>query len=203
MDIVKRIRLNPLERRDQLIELGMTMLSLRGLEQISVEDIAKKAGISRGLLFHYFASKRDFHLAIVQHASDELLERTAPDPSLTEPAEILRDAMRRYLEYVEDNRESYISFMRGPASTDPEMRAIFDSNRAEIARRTIAHLPIPPHVSAARTDLAVRGWIAFIEEATVSWLKDPQITRDELIDMNVQALPTLTLSPGLAAALLD
>lgn len=178
------------------------MLSLRGLEQISVEEIAKKAGISRGLLFHYFASKRGFHLAVVERASQELLDETAPDPELTEPMDILRDAMNRYLDYVLANRESYISFMRGPASTDPEMRAIFDRNRATIARRTLANLPVPPDTDPARTALAVRGWIAFIEEATVSWLKDPQIERDELIDMNVRALPTLTLSPDMATALL-
>lgn len=200
---VKRIRLNPSERRDQLLELGVKMLSLRGLEQISVEEIAKKAGISRGLLFHYFASKHDFHLAIVARASDELLEQTAPDPDLVDPVDILRDAMHRYLDYVIDNRESYISFMRGPASTDPEMRAIFDRTRASIAKRTLDALPLPPDADLAQIGLAVRGWIAFVEEATVSWLKDPQIERRDLIDMNVRALPALTLSAELAAALLD
>lgn len=203
MDVVKRIRLSPLERRDQLIELGAKMLAGRGLEQISVEEIAKKAGISRGLLFHYFASKRIYHLAIVQHACDELLDCTAPDPALTDPVEILRDAMNRYLAYVEDNREAYISFMRGPASADPEMRAIFDDNRTEIARRTLEHLPVPPDADPERTQLAVRGWIAFIEEVTVTWLKEPKITREALIDMTVQALPALTLSQELAAALLQ
>ena len=179
------------------------MLSLRGLEQISVEEIAKKAGISRGLLFHYFASKHDFHLAIVARASEELLAQTAPDPDLTEPVDILRDAMNRYLDYVTNNRESYISFMRGPASTDPQMRAIFDRTRAAIAERTLAALPAPSGVEPAQTGLAVRGWIAFVEEATVSWLKDPQIERSDLIAMNVRALPALTLSAELAAALLD
>ena len=63
MDAVKRTRLDPAQRRAQLIDLGARMLAERPLEQISVEDIADQAGVSRGLLFHYFASKSEFHLA--------------------------------------------------------------------------------------------------------------------------------------------
>ncbi|MCU1657877.1 MAG: TetR family transcriptional regulator, partial [Pseudonocardiales bacterium] len=57
----KRIRLSPEARRAQLIELGVEMLATRTLDELSVEDIAQQAGISRGLLFHYFSSKQEFH----------------------------------------------------------------------------------------------------------------------------------------------
>ena len=87
MDAVKRTRLDPAQRRAQLIDLGARMLAERPLEQISVEDIADQAGVSRGLLFHYFASKSEFHLAIVRHSSEQMLQRTEPsesdDPMLT------------------------------------------------------------------------------------------------------------------------
>jgi len=188
VDIVKRIRLSPAERRDQLLELGIKMLSLRGLEQISIEDIAKMAGISRGLLFHYFPSKRDFHLAIVQRSSDDILGALTPNEELT-PPEMLRDVMERYVTYVTDNRDSYVSLLRGPGSGDPELRVILEDNRKQLVDRILifgrfADIDITP-----RIELAVRGWIAFVEEVTISWLTEPKITREELIDMLVGALP--------------
>ncbi len=113
MDAVKRVRLSPEERRAQLIDLGVRMLADRPLEQISVEDIADQAGVSRGLLFHYFASKHDFHVAIVRHSSAEMLARTAPNLELP-VIDMLRDVMAAYVDYVSENRDTYVSLLRGP-----------------------------------------------------------------------------------------
>src|SRR6476646_5042678 len=108
---VKRVRLAPAARRAQLIKLGVDMLASRGREALSVDEIAKQAGISKGLLFPYFSSKRDFHLAIVRRASELLLEATEPNPDL-EPFDMLRDSIVRYVDYVVENREAYISQLR-------------------------------------------------------------------------------------------
>jgi AcrR family transcriptional regulator len=199
--VVKRTRMSPEERRAQLIALGTEMLAERPLEQVSVEDIADQAGVSRGLLFHYFSSKQDFHLAIVREASREMLERTAPDTSL-EPYEILRDSIANYVDYVTENRETFISLLRGSATGDPDMRAVFEETRSAMAERTVANLYKLDVDANPTTELAVRGWIAFVEEATISWLQDPKITRDELIDLEVGALPAVALAPAMIATLL-
>ncbi|OZE80871.1 TetR family transcriptional regulator [Rhodococcus sp. 15-649-1-2] len=197
----KRTRMSPQERRAQLIELGTEMLADRPLEQVSVEDIADQAGVSRGLLFHYFSSKQDFHLAIVREASKTMLERTAPDMTL-DPYQILRDSIAHYVDYVTENRETFISLLRGSATGDPDMRDVFEQTRTTMAERTIANL-YKLHVEAnPTTELAVRGWIAFVEEATISWLRDPRISRDELIELNVGALPAVALAPSMIASLL-
>ncbi|WP_020113097.1 TetR/AcrR family transcriptional regulator [Rhodococcus sp. 114MFTsu3.1] len=197
----KRTRMSPQERRAQLIELGTEMLADRPLEQVSVEDIADQAGVSRGLLFHYFSSKQDFHLAIVREASKTMLERTAPDMTL-DPYQILRDSIANYVDYVTENRETFISLLRGSATGDPDMRDVFEQTRTTMAERTIANL-YKLHVDAnPTTELAVRGWIAFVEEATISWLRDPRISRDELIELNVGALPAVALAPSMIASLL-
>ncbi|MGW0172453.1 TetR/AcrR family transcriptional regulator [Rhodococcus sp. NPDC003322] len=201
MGPVKRTRMSPEERRAQLLDLGAQMLAQRPLEQVSVEEIADQAGVSRGLLFHYFASKRDFHLAIVRHAGADMLAHTEPDPSL-EPMEMLRVSVAAYVGYVSENRDTYVSLLRGSASGDAEMREEFERTRSAMADRIATHLPRIGIESNARIALAVRGWIAFVEEATITWLRDPQISRDELIDLHVQALPAVTLTPDVAAALL-
>ena len=201
MDAVKRVRLSPEERRAQLIDLGVRMLADRPLEQISVEDIAAQAGVSRGLLFHYFASKHDFHVAIVRHSSAEMLARTAPNLELP-VIDMLRDVMAAYVDYVSENRDTYVSLLRGTASGDPAMREVFESTRAEMARRVVEQLPSLGIEPDARIALSVRGWIAFVEEATITWLRGPEIPRDELIELLVTALPAVALSAGAAKALL-
>ena len=195
-----RIRLSPAERRDQLIDLGVKMLSLSGLEQISIEEIAKKAGISRGLLFHYFPSKRDFHLAVVQHSSDDILAALVPNTDL-DPLAMLYDVMGRYVDYVTENRDTYIALLRGPGSGDPALRAILEQNRLTLVERILSAGPIIGASITPTVELAARGWIAFVEETTIAWLRDAQIARDELIDVHVRALPALLQVEGLADAL--
>jgi AcrR family transcriptional regulator len=203
MDGAKRTRLSPDERRAQLIDLGARMLAERPLEQISVEDIADQAGVSRGLLFHYFASKSEFHLAIVRHTSQQMLARTEPDET-DDPIATLRSVLVSYVDYVTDNRTTYVSLLRGTASGDPQMREVFEQSRDIMAARTLDQLPTIGLPRTPQVELAVRGWIAFVEEATISWLRAPAITREELIELTVHALPALasaaaglTVMPGL------
>jgi len=128
----KRVRLNPEARRAQLIELGVEMLATRTLDELSVEDIAQQAGISRGLLFHYFSSKQEFHLEVARAAAQELIRRTDPDESKP-PLEALHGSLHAFIDYVEENPDNYKSLVRGAASGDDEMRAIFDATRATLA----------------------------------------------------------------------
>ncbi|MCD2108948.1 TetR/AcrR family transcriptional regulator [Rhodococcus erythropolis] len=193
MDAVKRTRLDPAQRRAQLIDLGARMLAERPLEQISVEDIADQAGVSRGLLFHYFASKSEFHLAIVRHSSEQMLQRTEPSES-DDPMLTLRSVLASYVDYVTENRNTYVSLLRGTASGDPQMREVFEHTRDIMAKRTLDQLPKIGLTRTPQVELAVRGWIAFVEEATISWLRAPAITREELIDLTVQSLPALALA---------
>jgi AcrR family transcriptional regulator len=195
----KRVRLSPDERRRQLITLGTRMLRERALEDISIGEIAEQAGISRGLLFHYFSSKQEFQLAIVANANAELLARTAPDRTLG-LSDMLRDAVRRYVDYVSENRTSYLALLRRPAGT--ELMALVDATRGAQADRIMAEIPLPEDdPDRPRLELAVRGWIAFVEEVTLSWLTAETVTREQLIDMLAESLPGLAADPALIALL--
>src|ERR1700759_3140777 len=112
------------------------MLATRTLDELSVEEIATKAGISRGLLFHYFASKQEFHLEVARAAAAALIDRTAPDTALP-PLEALRGALGAFIDYVEENPDNYKSLVRGAAAGDADMRAIFDATRSTMAGRIV------------------------------------------------------------------
>jgi AcrR family transcriptional regulator len=193
MGTEKRTRLDPVARRAQLIELGVEMLATRTLDELSVEDIALKAGISRGLLFHYFASKQEFHVEVARAAAAALIARTAPDTSKP-PIEALRGALAAFIAYVEENPDNYKSLVRGAASGDADMRAIFDDTRSTMAGRVVSvlgelGLPLGP-----RAELAVHGWVAFTEECVIRSLDGGLRDRDGLLDMLAKSLPALVLA---------
>lgn len=189
----RRTRLAPAQRRAQLIELGVELLATRPIDQISVEEIAERAGISHGLLFHYFGTKHDYHVALVRHISREMLERTAPEKGLP-PLDMLRGTIVAYVDYVTERRDTYVSMLRGTSSGDPDMRAVFEETRAAMVERTVAHLPAIGIDPGPAVRLAVRGWVAYVEDTTIAWLRDPEIDRDAFVELAVSALPALTLA---------
>jgi AcrR family transcriptional regulator len=193
MTTEKRIRLDPVARRAQLIELGVEMLATRTLDELSVEDIAQKAGISRGLLFHYFSSKQEFHLEVARAAAAELIARTAPDTTQP-PIEALRGALAAFIDYVEENPDNYKSLVRGAASGDADMRAIFDATRSTMAGRIVAVLGEQGLPLGPRAELAVHGWVAFAEECVIRSLEGAVRDRDGLLDLLAKALPALVLA---------
>lgn len=179
------------------------MLGERAIEDISVSEIAAQAGISRGLLFHYFPTKQDFQLEVVRHANAELLARVMPDPALG-LFDMLRDSVGRYIDYVSENRTSYLALLRGPTSSRPELVGLVEQTRRAIVDIVLTQVPLTEAERAQpRLVLAVRGWVAFTEETTLSWLREETVTRDELIELLVESLVALStaVNPVLAAAL--
>jgi AcrR family transcriptional regulator len=191
--VSKRVRLSPAARRAQLIDLGVEMLATRRLDELSVELIAKAAGISRGLLFHYFPSKQEFHLEVARAAAAEMLRRTEPDIELA-PVEALRAALTSFMDYVQENPDNYKSLVRGAASGDVKMRAIFDATRTTMAQRVVDVIAEMGFEVGPRTRLAIQGWVAYVEECVVRWIDDGGIERDELLEMLTKSLPAVALS---------
>ena len=189
----KRVRLNPEARRAQLIELGVEMLATRTLDELSVEDIAQQAGISRGLLFHYFASKQEFHLEVARAAAKELIRRTQPDESQP-PIEALHGSLREFIDYVEENPDNYKSLVRGAASGDADMRAIFDETRATLAQRVTGVVAAMGLQMGPRAELAVHGWVAFVEECVIRWIDTRTFDREALRDLLAKSLPAVMLA---------
>ncbi len=195
MTAAKRVRLSPEARRAQLLELGVQMLTSRTLDELSVEALAEQAGISRGLLFHYFKNKQEFHRAVVQQAADDLLETTAPDFAL-DPLPRLTQSLEHYVDYVRVNYHAYISLVRGAASGDEALREIFDRTRAELTSRITDNVAVFGLSDGPAVRLLARGWSAMVEEAVLAWVPDPQISEPELLRVLTAALPAVLAAGG-------
>jgi AcrR family transcriptional regulator len=187
-----RTRLSPEQRREQLLDLGVRLLATRSLDELSIDLLAEEAGISRGLLYHYFENKHDFHRAVVRRAADDLIAQTAP-PVDGEPAERLLVSMAAYVDYVVANHEGYLSLVKAAAGGDETLREIYEEARSALNGRVFREDPqgtIVPDTPATR--LAVRGWSAMVEELVLSWIDDDRgLTREQLIELLAASLPAL------------
>jgi len=175
----RRTRLSPDARREQLLDLGLELLSERTLDELSIDLLAEKAGISRGLLFHYFKNKSEFHREVVRRAADDLVQRTAPDLTQDHMTQMVT-GLQAYIQYVIDNYAAYINLVRGAGSGSEELREIFEATRDEIAQRMvdgIVELGVP---ATPRAHLFARGALAFAEEVVLTWVPNKQMPRADL-----------------------
>src|SRR5438270_199550 len=81
----------------ELLHVGETLFSARPFDEVSIDDIATAAGISKNLIYHYFAGKRELFLAVIAHASERMLAATAPDLTLP-AADRLRGSLEAHLD---------------------------------------------------------------------------------------------------------
>src|SRR4051812_35500881 len=135
-----RRRLTPDARRAELLAAGERVFTSKSYDEVSIEDIAEAAGISKNLMYHYFSGKRELYLETIRAGAREMLARTHPDMSL-EPIERLRTSIDNHLAYCEDHAEGYIKLMRG-AGGDPEVQAIVADAQRQVVERTVASLPL-------------------------------------------------------------
>jgi len=190
--------MTPGDRREQLLSLGVRLLSTRSLDELSIEMLADEAGISRGLLYHYFGSKQDFQRAVCRRAADDLIEVTAPVQH-GEPLERLARSLEAYVDYVAANYEGYTSLVRGAASGNPDLEDIYEEARSALTDRIFDEadslggpgvLEVFTLEDTAPVRLMVRGWSAMAEEVVISWVRDDRgVSREALIAMLAAALP--------------
>lgn len=170
-------------RRQQLLDSGVALLKHRPHTDVSIEEIAEAAGVSKGLLYHYFPTKGDFIVAALERGQQELAERLTPDPSLP-PVQRLDASLDAFLDYVEEHPAAFASIFRGE-SEDPAVTVAVEAGRAaqmDTLMTSIGEWGEAP-VSVERTpelEAAVQGWLFFVEGAVLHWMEATDLDRDRL-----------------------
>lgn len=186
-----RSRLTPEKRRKQLVGIGLSMFADRPLDDLKIEDVAREAGISHGLLFYYFPSKRAYYLAVVEAAAAHVVELMTVPAELEDEA-ALRYALEQYFDLVGRRTDAYALLARSAVSADPDVAAIWEQTRGQLAGAMLEALGFGPHDHHAR--LIVRGWQAMIESVAldwaIEWARDRPVPRDQLIGDLVAMLDT-------------
>ncbi len=190
---VTRTRLDPTRRREQLLDHGVRLLGTHRLEDLSIDLLAEEAGISRGLLYHYFTGKRAFHLAVLRRMADQVIAMTAPSGE-GDVLEQLTSSLAAFVDFVGANREAYTAFVSAAQAGDEDYRRLYDEARAALIGRIFDSVDEPALAQLGVVDtpavrLMVGGWGALVEEVVLAWLTDPHETdRDQLLQMLSNAL---------------
>ncbi|MGW9023257.1 TetR/AcrR family transcriptional regulator [Streptomyces sp. NPDC055722] len=173
-----RRRLGVEERRQQLIGVALELFSRRSPDEVSIDEIASAAGISRPLVYHYFPGKLSLYEAALKRASVDLADRFAEPREGPLGARLLR-IMHRFFDFVDEHGPGFSALMRGgPAVGSSRTNALVDSVRQAGYVQTLAHLGVedPP----ARLELVIRSWISLVESTALIWLDGRRIPRREL-----------------------
>ena len=126
-----RVRMTPDDRRRQLVGIGLRKFVERPVQELSLDEVAAEAGVSRGLLFHYFPTKTDYHRAVVEAARRRVGRNVSPDPDAVGEAAV-RQVVERFLDQVARRRETYVALVLGQA---PIARAAGDDGVANVRER--------------------------------------------------------------------
>jgi AcrR family transcriptional regulator len=193
-------RLDVDERRRRLLELGTDLFARFSYDELSMATIAREAGISKALLYHYFPGKQAYFAATLEEKAAELSALTEPDPSLP-PVEQLTASLGTFLGWVEDNREAYGKLVRSAAAI-PEVREVVDRVRDMTSARILEGIA-GGRADAAAPPLrtAVRGWLWFMDGAILDWVEHGDLTRDQLQGLLLGTLMGAVAASGEGGAL--
>jgi AcrR family transcriptional regulator len=177
------------DRRAQLVEIGLELLPTTPVQDLTIDEVARRAGISRSLLFHYFASKREYYAAVTKAAAALLRDHVVPRPG-TPPAGQLPGMLDRFVTWVETYRESYVAFVRGASAGDAWVADVYEDTREQLVDVALATVPL---TDGPRQRQLVRSWFAFTEDLVLQWTREPTMTRAELLELIADVLDRLTV----------
>ena len=193
-------RLDVDERRRRLLAQGAELFERHSYDELSMAKIARAAGISKALLYHYFPSKQAYFAATLEQAAGELAAAIEPDPALP-PVEQLSRSVDAYLAWVDGHAQAYTKLMQS-LGVVPEVRETVDRVRRETADRIVAGIssgaPAPP-TPALRA--AVRGWLWFMDGALEDWIEHRDMDRAQLHGLLLGTLLGAVTAAGVQPAL--
>ncbi|WP_406435069.1 TetR/AcrR family transcriptional regulator [Streptomyces sp. NBC_00631] len=185
-----RRRMGVEERRQQLIGVALELFSRRSPDEVSIDEIASAAGISRPLVYHYFPGKLSLYEAALKRASEDLAGRFIEPHEGPLGARLLR-VMRRFFDFVDEHGPGFAALMRGgPAVGSSATNALIDSVRQAAYEQILSHLDITE--APARLELVIRSWISLAESTALIWLDGRRIPRAELEIQLVHDFAALT-----------
>ena len=178
------------ERRRQLLEAGAALFAAHAYEEISMRDIARAAGVSKPLLYHYFPSKIDLFKAAVAEKAEELqrvIEPTGEGP----PLEQLTRTLDAYLAWIEANALTWSKLVQSAAAL-PEARELVERFRERTMDMALARLGGGTPRPALRT--TIKGWLGYMDAAILDWTQHGDLPREDLRDLLIAAFVAALLS---------
>lgn len=174
-------RLDPEDRREQILGIAAEHFARRGAARASVSAIAEDAGVTRALVYHYFPGKDALAAAVTRYEADRILRAIQPDPGL-EPGRAIRWALETYFDEVTG---------QGPGHGIPfPLSGETPSTAAEAQLDWLLECAAMPATAATR--LALTGWLAMVEHVAREQAAGSEVPRADAVELCVRALEGMT-----------
>jgi AcrR family transcriptional regulator len=187
------------ERREHLLHIGVELIGRRGTDDVSIDEIARAAGVSKGLLYHYFPTKDDFLLAVLAKSQAEMDRGLARDRSLS-PAEQFDRDLDAFLRFVDEHAAGYLA-VASARGRKPRVQQLLERRRRrridELVTLAAALRGMPrDEVRTPLLEAGIEGWLGFSEAVVVRWLRDRTLARDEVHELLRSALMQVLAEPA-------
>ena len=155
MSTPKFSRLDPAQRREQILDAASALFAERAYDEVSIEDIASAAGVTRGLVHHYFGGRNDVYIALLERLGAQREEQLRPPAGRSARARVA-DTVSRWLDWTEANRTIWLATIaHGEDIADPDVRQV--GRRPRAPRRRAAHDVSRRHRRRTRRGCATRS----------------------------------------------
>ncbi|HEU0100956.1 MAG TPA: TetR/AcrR family transcriptional regulator [Mycobacteriales bacterium] len=172
-----RRRLGPAERREQLLGAALELAAGRDLTSLSVQEIATHAGVSEGLLYHYFPNKDALLLAAVQRAADAMTD-ALEGAVHGEPLAALLAGLGAYLDHVQADPNGWRALLQARSGALADVATAVEQRSR---RLVLGSLGVPTPSPALR--MVLEGWSALERQVCLDWLASPEVTRAAVEDL--------------------
>ncbi len=202
--VAKRVRLQRerrIQRIQRILAASQRLFSTQAYDAIAIEDLAAAAGMSKGLLYYYFESKRDLYVATVAHVQRKMTHFTDLSPDL-------HAGLSQKLSLFEQSPELAKMVLRGGIGVDREVEGLLATYRQEQLERLSRGLGYLGDFIDATTDasagaralvaLGLRGWLGLLDEVCLHWVQQPDVTRAQVVrflEQSLQAIVAATTFP--------
>ncbi len=89
------------DRRTQLVDSAEAVFVEQGFAAASMDDVAKRAGVTKPVLYDHFGSKDGLLAAVISRLGDQLMQTTVAATGATSPEQSLRDGLTSYFRFVD------------------------------------------------------------------------------------------------------
>jgi AcrR family transcriptional regulator len=173
-------RMSAQERRRQLLEVTRAIVAERGFHAVSIEAVARRAGITRPIVYGHFTDLGGLLEALVDQESERALGQLAAvlptDLGAGDPRELLLGALRGYLEAVQAEPITWRLVLMPPEGAPPVLRDRIAQGRAAVVEQLARAMS--PGLGAGREspdpELTARTLSALADEAARLLLTDPE-----------------------------
>jgi AcrR family transcriptional regulator len=179
-------RMPPDQRRAQLERVALEVAAERGPANLSLDEVAERAGVTRNLLYHYFPrGKQDLVVAATHQSGRDLSEGWVTDPDIPHSQRLALN-FARIIEHAEQPSPAWVAMRHSRISADPEVQQHADDYRNMVldgmALNNFGTTDPPPLAK-----LALRAFLAYAEEALDSW-RESDLPREQVLALLAQTL---------------